>query len=291
MGNAIRRYLDENQKDIGKTKAQVLHTLLSFPIADLKCSEVISSDIAALARQLSDGRGASTVNNYISTLSGIFNIAKSAWNYDLDRNAMTDAQSACKALGLTEKSSNRNRRPTLEELDALLQHFTDRSDRRPNCADMVSVILFAIFSTRRQSEICNLLWSDLDVDDGVGLIRDMKHPGQTKRNDVLCDFPSRAIAITQQMPKTSDRVFPFNADTVSAAFTRACQFLEIDDLHFHDLRHEGISHYFELKMTIPMVAAISGHRSWQSLQRYAQIRKMGDKYENWVWLTKFGEKG
>ena len=66
-----------------------------------------------------------------------------------------------------------------------------------------------------------------------------------------------------------------------AAFTRACKVLGIEDLHFHDLRHEGVSRLFELGKTIPQVACFSGHRSWQSLQRYAHIRESGDKYAEW----------
>jgi hypothetical protein len=40
-------------------------------------------------------------------------------------------------------------------------------------------------------------------------------------------------------------------------------------LHFHDLRHEGISRLFEMGRTIPQAASVSGHRSWASLQRYS----------------------
>jgi integrase len=71
---------------------------------------------------------------------------------------------------------------------------------------------------------------------------------------------------------------------ISTNFTRACQLLGIIDLHFHDLRHEGISRLFEMGKTIPQVAAVSGHRSWSSLQRYTHLRQTGDKYVNWKWL-------
>ena len=35
--------------------------------------------------------------------------------------------------------------------------------------------------------------------------------------------------------------------------------------------------------TIPQVAAVSGHRSWNSLKRYTHIRQSMDKYEKWKW--------
>ena len=38
--------------------------------------------------------------------------------------------------------------------------------------------------------------------------------------------------------------------------------LKIENLHFHDLRHEAISRFFELgTLNVMEVAAISGHRS------------------------------
>jgi integrase len=80
------------------------------------------------------------------------------------------------------------------------------------------------------------------------------------------------------------RVFPYTTDAVSAAFTRACQLLNIEDLHFHDLRHDGISRLFEMGKTIPQAASVSGHKSWQSLQRYTHLRQTGDKYSGWKWL-------
>jgi len=76
---------------------------------------------------------------------------------------------------------------------------------------------------------------------------------------------------------------PYSTDAISAAFTRACKILGIEDLRFHDLRHEGISRLFEMGRTIPQVAAVSGHRSWTSLKRYTHIRQSMDKYDNWKW--------
>jgi len=60
--------------------------------------------------------------------------------------------------------------------------------------------------------------------------------------------------------------------------------LGIDDLHFHDLRHDGISRLFEMGKTIPQAAGVSGHRSWSSLKRYSHLRQTGDKYAGWKWL-------
>ena len=110
------------------------------------------------------------------------------------------------------------------------------------------------------------------------------NPGEKIGNDVWCDLPEEALSIIKAMPKVADQIFPYTTDAVGAAFTRACQLLDIKDLHFHDLRHDGVSRLFELGFNIPHVAAVSGHRSWISLKRYTHLRQTGDKYKDWKWL-------
>ena len=83
-------------------------------------------------------------------------------------------------------------------------------------------------------------------------------------------------------------IFPHNPESVSSSFTKACQILGIEDLHFHDLRHDGISRLFELGWTIPRVANVSGHRTWSSLKRYTHMRQTGDKYAGWPALAAMG---
>jgi integrase len=109
----------------------------------------------------------------------------------------------------------------------------------------------------------------------------MKHPGQKIGNDVWCDLPDEALRVVLSMPRVDQRVFPYNHRSISSRFTRACKALGINDLHFHDLRHEGVSRLFEMGETIPHVAAVSGHRDWKSLQRYTQLQQKGDKWKGW----------
>jgi integrase len=150
---------------------------------------------------------------------------------------------------------------------------------RPLSIPMQKICTFALFSTRRQEEITRIAWNDLDLD--RILVRDMKHPGDKEGNHVLCELPPEALAIIKTMPRVAPQIFPYSTDAIGAAFTRACQFLQIEDLHFHDLRHEGISRLFEMGKTIHQVAAVSGHRCWSSLKHYTHLRQTGDKYAGW----------
>ncbi len=288
LSAVIDRYVEESVKEIGRTKAQVLATIKNFDVADLKCSEVSSEKLVAFAKELPVQP--QTVGNYLSHLGSIFTVARPAWGYPLDPQAMDDALVVTKKLGLSSKSRERDRRPTLPELDLLMHHFGRIRAHRPRSAPMQQIIAFAIFSTRRQEEITRIAWTDFEAaappshPDARILIRDMKHPGDKQGNDDFCDLPLEATAIIEAMPRKAKEIFPYSVDAVSAAFTRACKLLGIDDLHFHDLRHDGISRLFEMGKTIPQAASVSGHRSWSSLKRYSHLRQTGDKYADWKWL-------
>ncbi|GJE61734.1 tyrosine-type recombinase/integrase [Methylobacterium trifolii] len=284
LADVIDRYVKDSRGSLGRTKAQVLTAIKGFDLAEKRCSAITSAEVVAFAAELSAGRQPQTVGNYLAHLSAIFAVAQPAWGYPLDPAQMRAAQTVAKRLGLTAKSSMRERRPTLDELDRLMTHFGEVRTRRPGTIPMQAIIAFALFSTRRQEEITRITWGDLDEDGSRILVRDMKNPGQKAGNDVWCELTPEALAIVRALPRPAARIFPAGTDAISAAFTRACAFLGIVDLHFHDLRHEGVTRLFEMGRTLPLAASVSGHRSWQSLQRYTHVRQTGDKYAGWKWL-------
>ena len=279
LSAAIDRFIEESKNAVLGTKAQVLKTIRNSDLGDIKCSELTSHALVSFARDLTKNVTPQTCGNYFSHLSNIFTVARPAWGYPLVRQEFDDALVVLKKLGLIHKGTERNRRPTLDELNRLMEHFGRVHEHRPSSVPMQKIVTFALFSTRRQEEITLIKWDDLDGD--RVLVRDMKHPGDKIGNNVYCELPPEALAIIQSMPRTKAEIFPYSTDAISAAFTRACRFLGIEDLRFHDLRHEGISRLFEMGRTIPQVATVSGHRSWTSLKRYTHIRQTGDKYAGW----------
>lgn len=288
--DVIDRYINESKKKIGKTKAQVLRTVRNSELGEMRCSKLTSADFVAFAKGL--GSGPATAGNYLSHIGAVCAVARPAWKYPINPMEIKDAMKVARHLGIAGKSKTRNRRPTLDELDRLMTHFGKVRERRPSSIPMQKIVGFAIFSTRRQEEITILNKKDLDRENSRVLVRDMKHPGDKDGNDTWCDLPPEAMAIINSLTHSHERLFPCTTDAISAAFTRACLFLEINTenmpqaerLHFHDLRHEGISRLFEMGWNIPKVATVSGHRSWSSLKRYTHIRQSGDKYAGWKWL-------
>ncbi|WP_330848863.1 tyrosine-type recombinase/integrase [Mangrovicoccus ximenensis] len=288
LSDAFTAYVEDHKRKIGKTKAQVLRSIGGHDIATMRCDEIKSDDIVAWARWLLTERGASTVGNYLSHLSAVAVVAEPAWGMPLDHKEFRKARAVTLRLGLTAKSNKRDRRPTLAELDRLMTHFHE-TWMRGRSMPMHRVVAFAIFSTRRQDEICRIAWADYEPDHQRVLVRDMKHPGEKIGNDVWCEVPPRAAHVMEaQRGAEEARIFPYTADAISAAFSRACKLLGIEDLRFHDLRHEGVSCLFEQGRTVPLAASVSGHRSWGSLQRYSHIRKTGDRFDGWPWIDRIG---
>jgi len=280
----IDQYNLEKAKLHGKTKEQVLRTIGNSDLGELRCSEVTSQEIVKFAQSI-DAQP-STRGNYISHLASVMTIAKPAWGYPLERQAMEDARLVLNKMGLIGKSKERTRRPTLNELDKLMKYYAVAELKRTDVIPMTKVILFAIYSTRRQEEITRITGKDLDKGKLEVIVRDMKNPGEKIGNDVPTTLTPEALQVIELQPETEARIWPYNAESISTSFRRACDFLGIEDLHFHDLRHDGISRLFEMGWNIPHVARVSGHRSWTSLKRYTHIRQSGDKYKDWVWKIK-----
>lgn len=284
----IDRYLVEYEKlrPLGKTKRATLKAIGESWLGEVADQDLTSQKLVdyAMDRIEKDSIQPQTVGNDLAHLGAVLSVARPAWGYEVDPLAMPDARRVLKKLGAVTKSVERNRRPTRDELERIIKYFQKVRDARRQEIDMVRVVVFALFSTRRQEEITRIRWDALNDQEQSALITDMKNPGQKYGNDVWCHMPDEAWRILQSMPKVADEVFPYNSRSISASFTRACHFLQIEDLHFHDLRHDGVSRLFEKGWDIPRVASVSGHRDWNSMRRYTHLRGKGDPYEGWEML-------
>ena len=144
------------EKQIGRTKAQVLRKIKTYDIADLRCSEITSADVIGFAQALPVTP--QTRMNYMSHLAAIFGVAKPMWRYPLEQQSIKDAFTVAKRMGITRKVCRVI--GGREELDRLIDHFVNIKARRPSTLPMQRIIPFALFSTRRQEEIVRIRWSD-----------------------------------------------------------------------------------------------------------------------------------
>ena len=94
--------------------------------------------------------------------------------------------------------------------------------------------------------------------------------------------------IIQKVPRApgDDRLFPFNSKSIGTYWQRQMKVLGIEDLHWHDARHEGCSRLAEDGWTIPEIQAVSLHESWGSLQIYVNQRSRKSarvEWADWDW--------
>lgn len=184
--------------------------------------------------------------------------ASAVHGVQLDIDQVNLARIALSRPGMIGEGRERNRRPTQEELDLLIDYF-EANDRQKS--PMASIVKFAIATAMRQSEICSIEWSDVDERKHTVLVKDRKDPRNKDSNDQrvpLVDLTGYDAWQLRQEQRTNrkskGRIFPHNPRSVGTAFRRACQELEIEDLHFHDLRHEATSRLFEAGLQIEQVA-------------------------------------
>lgn len=272
VGELIDRYTREFESvsKWKRTKSADLKRLQAHGIAGKVAVRLTSSDLVQhVQERLAGGVSPATAGNDLAWLGSVLRAARSAWGLPVQPNLAEDARDACRRLRLVGKSKQRDRRPTVDELQRLLAHF--RASRRLEMP-MADIVEFAVASARRQEEICRLMWADLRESTSSIVVRDVKHPGGSVGNDVEAKLTAEAMAIIQRQPRTAPQIFPYNSKSVGSNFTRACQILGIDDLHFHDLRHEATSRLVEAGYSVPEVALFTLHRSWKDLQRYANLR-------------------
>jgi integrase len=222
------------------------------------------------------GAGPATLAVDISFIGTVLTHAAAVHGVRVNTEAVTLARVALRRLGLVGKSRERDRRPTTEELQKLFDYY-DGNPRQ--LIPMSRIIKFAIASAMREEEISRIERTTLDAKSRTVIVTDRKDPREKEGNDqrvpLLAATGFDAWQIVQDeitLHPNSKRIFPYNAKSVSASFTRACMKLQILDLHFHDLRHEATSRLFEAGLTIEQVPLVTGHKDWKMLKRYTQLR-------------------
>jgi integrase len=189
---------------------------------------------------------------------------------DAQLRALRSARHQLAKKGLVSKSKQRDRRPSETEIDALLGHWKTQNKMLP----MEDLFVFAIASGMRLGEITRLRWSDVDAKHRAVFIRERKHPDPATKaaNHQLVALTNvtgyDAYEVLDRQPRKGERIFPYNGQSVGANFQRSCDTLKIDDLRWHDLRHEFASRCVARGVDVAVISAMTGHRSLSSLKRY-----------------------
>ena len=174
----LERYRDDydGKSKFGRTKLGHIEFLINHPtFSSLDAIKLTSSQLVPhIAQRRRNGAVASTANNDLIWLRNALRAIRIGRGTPLDIQVIDDTSFLCRKEKLVAKSKQSTRRPSMDELNALMEYFNDRDGRAT--IPVVEITLFALFSSRRQEEICRIQWSDLDQENKRVLVRDMKHP-------------------------------------------------------------------------------------------------------------------
>lgn len=220
-------------------------------------------DYANMRRE--EGAGPYTINMDISKLGTAMRYGGAALKI-APPDVVGAARPMLTHLRLIGGGGKRERRPTEDELRRILARLTEHRG-----LVYAEAVAFAAITAMRRGEVCAILKSEIDEPTRIVPVW-RKHP---RKGKVLEKVPliGESFDIAMRQPDSDDgRVFPIEPGTLSKYFTEACRFLNIPDLHLHDMRHEGTSKLFEEGLTIERVALVTGHKDWRNLRRYTQLR-------------------
>lgn len=234
------------------------------PLAIRPVAAITATDIAAWRDSRLGEVAPATVVRELTVLSHVFATAEREWSMSLPRGNPVALVRRPKA------PRGRTRRLVGDEEERLLRVALDY-ESNPRSIRMASIIPFSLETALRRGEVAGMEWGEID------LSKRSLHLPETK-TDVPRTVPlsPKAVEVLESIPRRIDGWVWANNMTphaITRAFTRICSRAGIEDLHFHDLRHEAISRLFErTDLDIMEISRISGHRSLSMLSRYTHLR-------------------
>ena len=192
----------------------------------------------------------------LSLLSHAIEVARKDWGLAINGNP---------ARQITKPKQNKARERRLGEGE---EKLLLNACRASNNYYLKPLVIVAIQTAMRRGELLQLERQHLNLNNRTAYL-----PMTKNGEDRKVALTTTAIATLKEMPvHISGRVFPLSETALRGLWRRACERAEIEDLRFHDLRHEATSRFFEKGLNVMEVAAITGHKDLRMLQRYTHLR-------------------
>jgi len=203
-----------------------------------------------------------TIIKDLAVIHDLYETADILWGMPCT-NPMTEARRRFKKKKSLQQDKGRDRRLVGNEYELLTT-----AEARYKGSTRSRLIIFAIETAMRREEIARIRWTDINKRDLTLHIPRAKHGPRT------IPLSDLAIEVLNSLPIRIDgSVWGMEKKSISRLFGRLVKSLGIENLVFHDLRHEGTSRFFEMPgAIIPDVQLITGHGDWRSLQRYTKLK-------------------
>ncbi|MCL4759093.1 MAG: site-specific integrase [Rhodocyclaceae bacterium] len=222
---------------------------------------------------------AATVRRELDLISQIFSTAILDWQVPLRANPV-------KLIRRIPPAKERERRLRSNEEDRLRQYLAE-GDRTADGTFttgtrnpwVLPLFDLSIETSARRSELLTTLWSDVHFEERYIWKAETKNGSAraitlskkaliTLQNLKALHDDLAAKSAARNRPYTDMRVFKTTDNAVKKAFKRAIAKLEIQNLRWHDLRHEAISRAAKKIPHEVALSKFSGHKDPRQLRRY-----------------------
>jgi len=258
LNDILQRYLAEVvvHKKSSSVETYIICAIGKADIASIRLNKLRPHHLASYRDQRLEVVTGSTVVRELSIINQALQLAINEWDADLETNPMAKVKSP-------SWNKPRERRLKIGEQDLLIKECSVSKN-----IWLKPVVLLALETAMRRGEILNLKWENISVDQQTCYLPMTKN-GSSRNVPLSLD----AISILNDLARSFDgRVFPISNTSLRGLWNRACKRAGITDLHFHDLRHEATSRFFEKGLNVMEVATITGHKDLRMLQRYTHLR-------------------
>ena len=209
-------------------------------------------------------RSPATVNRYLAILSHVFTVAANEWEW-IDDTPMRKVRKLTEPRGRIRFLSDSEREALLAAVkESKYQHL------------LYPIVVLALSTGARKSEITNLKWSDIDLEN-----RKVITLYETKNGEIrFLPLTSHALEVMKAHYKNratvSDYVFPSPRNPrqpwdIQFAWDNAIKAANIKDFRYHDLRHSAASYLAMNGASLNEIAEVLGHKSLQMVKRYAHL--------------------
>jgi len=189
-------------------------------------------------------------------LSNFFDICRIEWGL-CDANPVTNVRKP-------KPSPGRDRRLTAREERLIIRYAYGHVN-----PDLYSIIVLALETAMRQGEILHLRWENINLKSRIAHLPETKNGS---KRDIPLSVKARDVLIRMGV-QTKGRVFKYTSQGLKSTWRFMLIKLGIENLHFHDMRHEAVSRLFELgTLDMMEIASISGHKSLSMLKRYTHLK-------------------
>jgi integrase len=238
-----------------------LEAFIASPLASFSPANLTRQVVAKWRDDRLKEVSGSTVNRELNLLGHVIEKARSEWGIELLENPVH-------AIERPKESPHRERRLRPGEEERLMQ-----SAKQTRGGYMRHIIILALETAMRQAELVNLKWEFVDIKKRrIQLVVSKDFSTKSDKNRVIPLSNVACQVLADIGEKATGRVFgELTTEAVKRAFIRTVDRAAIEDLHFHDLRHEATSRLFEKGLTIAEVKSITGHKSMSSLERYVHV--------------------